>query len=57
MLELNDGMVAQRLVNFDLSNQLNSLNITFCLALDRFKELLAIILAAEIFLVSKLVTS
>lgn len=57
MLKFNDVRMAQWFVNFDLCYQLHEGTITFCLARDRFKELLAIILAADIFFVSKLVTS
>lgn len=57
MLELHDVVVTQRLVDLDLCNQLSPLISTFCLARERFRELLAMILAAEIFLDSRLVTS
>jgi len=57
MLELNDVRVTERLVNLNLSYKLNKHTHTFCLARERFKVLLAIILAAEILFVSRLVTS
>ena len=57
VLELHDVLVVERLVDLDLSDQLLQGTTTFCLARDRLRELLAMILAAEIFLVSRLVTS
>lgn len=53
----NNMLVAQCLVNFDFCDELSYGFATFCLALDRFRELLAIILAAEIRLDSRLVIS
>lgn len=57
VLKLDDMLVVQCLVDLDLSDKLNINLFTFCLALDRFKELLAIILAAEMRLDSRLVIS
>jgi hypothetical protein len=57
MLELHDVLVGQRFVDFDLGYQLRGGRCTFCLALDRLRELLAMILAAETRFVSRLVIS
>ena len=57
MLEFHNAWVAQRFVDLNLSYQLHRLITTFCLARERFRELLAMILAAEIRFDSKLVTS
>ena len=51
MLKLYNIRMTQRLMDLDFSDQLSQLSITFCLALDLFRELLAMILAAEILLV------
>lgn len=57
MFELHYVRMAQRFVDFNFSYQLRRNRTTFCLARERFKELLAMILAAEMRLLSKLVTS
>jgi hypothetical protein len=57
MLEFHNVLVSQGFVDFDLSYQLNMLIVTFCLARERFREFLAIILAAETRFVSRLVIS
>ena len=57
MLKLYNVLVIQRLVNLYLSDQLHGGRLTFCLARERLRELLAIIFAAETRLVYKLVTS
>ena len=57
MFELNDVRITQRLVNFNFGDQLTHQKTTFCFARDLLSELFAMILAAEIFLLSKLVTS
>jgi hypothetical protein len=44
-------------MDFYLCNQLNNILSTFCLARERLRELLAMIFAADILLVSRLVTS
>lgn len=57
VFKLDDMLVVHGLVDLDLRDELNNKWFTFCLALERFKELLAIILAAEIRLESRLVIS
>jgi hypothetical protein len=57
MLEFHNIWVAERLVDFDLSDQLHDVRYTFCLARERFRELLAIILAAETLFDSRLIIS
>lgn len=57
VFKFNNMLMVQCLVDLDLCDQLDYGFFTFCLALDRFKELLAIILAAETRLVSRLVIS
>lgn len=57
VLELYNVLVAQWLVNLYLSDQLHEDSFTFCLARERFRELFAIILAAETRFVYRLVTS
>lgn len=57
VFELYDILMAQRFVDFDLGDELNRKMGTFCLARERFKELLAMILAAEMRFVSRLVIS
>jgi hypothetical protein len=57
VLEFHYVVMRQRFVDFDLSNELSERTCTFCLARERFKELFAIILAAETFLFSRFVTS
>jgi hypothetical protein len=57
VLELDDVLLGQRLVDLYLSDELNGAGSTFCLARERFSVLLAMILAAETRLVSRLVTS
>jgi len=57
VLEFDNVVMLQGFVDFDLGYQLNHQIATFCLARERFKELLAIILAAITFLVSRLVIS
>ena len=44
-------------MDFDLGDELGGMMVTFCLARERLRELLAMILAAETRFVSKLVTS
>ena len=51
MLEFHDVVMLQGLMYFYLCYKLNYRMVTFCLALERFSELLAMILAAEIRLV------
>lgn len=46
VLELHYVLVAQRLVNLDFCDELDRKRRTFCLALDLFKLLFAMILAA-----------
>lgn len=57
VLKLDDVLVAERLVDLDLGDELHGGGVTFCLALERLSELLAMILAAETRLVSRLVIS
>jgi hypothetical protein len=57
VLELDDVLLAEGLVDLDLGDQLHQRAGTFCLARERFSELLAMILAAETRFVSRLVTS
>jgi hypothetical protein len=57
MLEFHNMRVAEGLVDFDLSDQLHDGGYTFCLARERFRELLAIILAADTLLDSRLIIS
>jgi hypothetical protein len=57
MFEFNNILVSQGFVNFDLCNQLHRKMSTFCLALERFSELFAMILAARILFVYRFVTS
>lgn len=57
VLKLDDIIVAERLVDLDLGDELIVRLVTFCLARDLFKEFLAIILAASTRFVSRLVTS
>jgi hypothetical protein len=57
VLELDDVLLAERFVDLDLGDQLREIEITFCLALERLSELLAMILAADTRFVSKFVTS
>lgn len=57
MLKLDDVLVAEWFVDLNLGYELYEVGITFCLARERLSELLAIILAAETRLVSKLVIS
>lgn len=57
VLKLDDMLMVQCLVYLDLRDELTINLFTFCLALDRFNELLAIILAAETRLDSRLVIS
>lgn len=57
VLELDEVLLAQRLVDLDFSDELDEGRSTFCLALERFRVLLAMILAAETRFVSRLVTS
>ena len=56
MLETDDVGVTERFVDLDFCYELNKERNTFCLALDLLRVLLAIIFAADIFFVSKLVT-
>lgn len=56
MLELYYIRMIQGFVDFDFGYQLNESLGTFCLALERLSEDLAMILAADIFFVSRLVT-
>lgn len=57
MFKLDDVLVAEWLVDLDLCDELYVMIFTFCLARERLSELLAMILAAETRLVSKLVIS
>lgn len=57
VLKLDDVLVAERLVDLDLGDELHGVGVTFCLARERLSELLAMILAAETRLVSRLVIS
>ena len=57
VFKLDNMLMVHRLVDLDLCDELNRHFFTFCLALDRFKELLAIIFAAETRLDSRLVIS
>jgi hypothetical protein len=57
MFELDDVLLAQRLVDLNFCDELCKWGSTFCLALERLRVLLAMILAAETRFVSKLVTS
>jgi glutamate synthase domain-containing protein 1 len=57
VFEFDDVVMAEGLVNFYLRYQLNKVMSTFCLARERLSVLLAMILAADIFLVYRLVTS
>jgi hypothetical protein len=57
MLKFDDMLMAEGFVDFDLGDKLSRLDCTFCLALERLSEFLAIILAANIFLVYRLVIS
>ena len=56
MFETDDVGMTQWLVNLNFCYKLNKKKSTFCLARDLFNELLAIILAADIFFVSRFVT-
>lgn len=56
MLEFYYIRMIQGFVDFDFGYQLNESLGTFCLALERLSEDLAMILAADIFFVSRLVT-
>ena len=57
VFKLDDVLVAEGLVDLDFGDELDVRRVTFCLARDRFKEFLAMILAARTRLVSRLVTS
>ena len=57
VLKLDDVLVAVVLVDLDFGDELDVRRVTFCLARHRFKEFLAMILAASTRLVSRLVTS
>jgi hypothetical protein len=57
MLEFNNVLIAQRFMYFDFSYELSEIMVTFCLALERFNEFLAMILAADTFFVYKFVIS
>ena len=57
MFKFNNMLMTKRLMNLYFCNELYSLNFTFCLALDLLSEFLAMILAADILLVYRLVTS
>lgn len=57
VLELHHVRIVQRLMDLYLGDKLSYAGSTFCLARDRFSELLAMILAARTRRVSRLVTS